>query len=106
MQDKYPGKVNLPDGLQITLTSDGNNYNTTGIYLEGVDTNKDPKGSHDESKNANVEFQANGNKISDTRVEAGNDVTLSVKTGKFNNDKNTTYVFTSFFTAIPPSATA
>nr|WP_308667919.1 hypothetical protein [uncultured Allisonella sp.] len=43
VQDKYPGKVNLPDGLQITLTSDGNNYNTTGIYLEGVDTNKDPK---------------------------------------------------------------
>lgn len=97
MQDKYPGKVNLPDGLQITLTSDGNNYNTTGIYLEGVDTNKDPKGSHDESKNANVEFQANGNKISDTRVEAGNDVTLSVKTGKFNNDKNTTYGFYQLF---------
>lgn len=135
VQDKYPGKVNLADGLQITLTSDGNNYNTTGIYLEGVDTNKDPKGSHDESVNANDEFLANGNKISDTRVEVGNgtsitveaglrelkenetrdrifavglenhfghmkvgnDVTLSVKTGKFNKDKNTTYGFYQVF---------
>ena len=132
VQDKYPGTVKLADGLQITLTSDGNNYNTTGIYLEGVDTNKDPKGSHDESVNANDEFRANGNKISDTRVEVGNhtsitvnaglgedktrnhifavglenhfgqmkvgnDVTLSVKTGKFNEDKNTTYGFYQVF---------
>lgn len=132
VQDNYSGTVNLADGLQITLTSDGNNYNTTGIYLEGVDTNKDPKGSHDESVNANDEFRANGNKISDTRVEVGNhtsitvnaglgedktrnrifavglenhfghmkvgnDVTLSVKTGKFNKDKNTTYGFYQVF---------
>ena len=81
VQDKYPGKVDLADGLQITLTSDGNNYNTTGIYLEGVDTNKDPKESHDESKNANVEFQANGNKISDTRVEVGNHTSITVNAG-------------------------
>ena len=67
--------------IQITLTSDGNNYNTTGIYLEGVDTNKDPKESHDESKNANVEFQANGNKISDTRVEVGNHTSITVNAG-------------------------
>lgn len=39
-------------------------------------------------------------------MEAGNDVILSVKTGKFNNDKNTTYGFYQLFTAIPPSATA
>lgn len=30
-------------------------------------------------------------------MEAGNDVTLSVKTGKFNNDKNTTYGFYQLF---------
>lgn len=132
VQDNYSGTVNLADGLQITLTSDGNNYNTTGIYLEGVDTHKNPKGSHDESVNANDEFRANGNKISDTRVEVGNhtsitvnaglgedktrerifavglenhfghmkvgnDVALSVKTGKFNKDKNTTYGFYQVF---------
>ena len=132
VQDNYSGTVNLADGLQITLTSDGNNYNTTGIYLEGVDTHKNPKGSHDESVNANDEFRANGNKISDTRVEVGNhtsitvnaglgedktrnrifavglenhfghmkvgnDVILSVKTGKFNKDKNTTYGFYQVF---------
>lgn len=132
VQNNYPGTVNLADGLQITLTSDGNNYNTTGIYLEGVNTNTDSKGSHDESVNANEEFSANENKISDTRVEVGNhtsitvnaglgedktrerifavglenhfghmkvgnDVTLSVKTGKFNKDKNTTYGFYQVF---------
>lgn len=132
VQNNYPGTVNLADGLQITLTSDGNNYNTTGIYLEGVNTNTDSKGSHDESVNANDEFRANGNKISDTRVEVGNhtsitvkagleedkirdhifavglenhfghmkvgnDVTLSVKAGKFNKDKNTTYGFYQVF---------
>ena len=136
VQDKYPGTVKLADGLQITLTSDsdGNHNsttNTTGIYLEGVDRSRDSK-STDESVNANEEFRDKGYKISDTRVEvgnntsitvnaglredetrnhifavglenhfghmkAGNDVTLSVKTGKFNKDKNTTYGFYQVF---------
>ena len=70
VQDKYPGKVNLADGLQITLTSDGNLYNTTGIYLEGVDRSHDPK-STDESVNANEEYKNNGNQISSTTVNVG-----------------------------------
>ncbi len=135
VQADYPGKVKLADGLHIALTSDGNDYDTTGIILAGVDKNSDSKGSHDESVNANDKFIANGNKISDTHVEvgngtsirvdaglrelkenenrnlvfavglenhfghmkAGNDVTLSAKTGKFNGDKNTTYGFYQVF---------
>ena len=129
VQDNYPGTVNLADGLQITLTSDGINYNTTGIYLEGVDTHH---GTPDESDAANKEYDNNGKKISSTTVnvgnhtsitvnaglgedktrdhifavglenhfghmKVGNDVTLSVKTGKFNKDKNTTYGFYQVF---------
>ncbi len=92
VQDNYPGKVNLADGLQITLTSDGNNYNTTGIYLEGVDTNTDPKGSHDESVNANDEYEKKGHQISSNTVNVGSGTTITVnakapegKTGTFVN---------------------
>ena len=91
VQDKYPGKVNLADGLQITLTSDGNLYNTTGIYLEGVDRSHDPK-STDESVNANEEYKNNGNQISSTTVNVGSRTTITVnakapegKTGTFVN---------------------
>lgn len=91
VQDKYPGKVNLADGLQITLTSDGNLYNTTGIYLEGVDRSHDPK-STDESVNANEEYKNNGNQISSTTVNVGSGTTITVnakapegKTGTFVN---------------------
>lgn len=91
VQDKYPGKVNLADGLQITLTSDGNHYNTTGIYLEGVDRSHDPK-STDESVNANEEYKNNGNQISSTTVNVGSGTTITVnakapegKTGTFVN---------------------
>lgn len=135
VQADYPGTVKLADGLHIALTSDGNDYDTTGIILAGVDKSSDSKGSHDESVNANDEFIANGNKISDTRVEvgngtsitvdaglrkleenenrnrvfavglenhfghmkAGNDVTLSVNSGKFSQSKNTTYGFYQVF---------
>lgn len=124
----YPGTVKLADGLHIRLDSDGWDYDISGIYLDGVNRNSDPKGNHDESVNANEEYTANGNKISDTKVvvgsgtsitlnaglkenvnrhrvfavglenhfghmKVGNDVTLSVATGKFNNNKNTTYGF-------------
>ena len=91
VQDKYPGKVNLADGLQITLTSDGNYYNTTGIYLEGVDRSHDPK-STDESVNVNEEYKNNGNQISSTTVNVGSGTTITVnakapegKTGTFVN---------------------
>ena len=91
VQDKYPGKVNLADGLQITLTSDGNYYNTSGIYLEGVDRSHNPK-STDESVNANKEYKNNGNQISSTTVNVGSGTTITVnakapegKTGTFVN---------------------
>ena len=127
----YPGTVKLADGLHITIESDAIDYNTSGIYLEGVDISRDPK-SRDESVNANEEYKANGNKISDTKVEVGNgtsitvkagigtdkdrkdimavglenhfghmkvgnDVTLSVATGKFNQKSNTAYGFYQVF---------
>ena len=90
VQDKYPGKVNLADGLQITLTSDGNLYNTTGIYLEGVDRSHDPK-STDESVNANEEYKNNGNQISSTTVNVGSGTTITVN-AKAPEGKNGTFV--------------
>ena len=90
VQDNYPGKVNLADGLQITLTSDGNLYNTTGIYLEGVDRSHDPK-STDESVNANEEYKNNGNQISSTTVNVGSGTTITVN-AKAPEGKNGTFV--------------
>ena len=122
----YPGTVKVAEGIHITVDSDGNDYDTSGIYLDGVNRSSDPKGSKDESVNANAEYKKNGH-ISGTHVEVGNgtsitlnaglkenenrnrvfavglenhfghmkvgnDVTLSVATGKFNN-KNTAYGF-------------
>ena len=75
VQNNYPGTVNLADGLQITLTSDGNDYNTTGIYLEGVDTHH---GTPDESVAANKEYENNGNQISSTTVNVGSGTTITV----------------------------
>lgn len=56
VQDKYPGKVNLADGMTVEVDATGNYYNATGIYLEGVDRSHDPK-STDESVNANEEYK-------------------------------------------------
>ena len=80
----YPGTVKLADGLHITVDSDGYNYDTTGIYLNGVNRNSDPKGSHDESVNANAEYKKNG-KISDTIVEVGNATSITVNAGLAEN---------------------
>lgn len=88
VQADYPGTVKLADGLHIALTSDGNNYDTTGIILAGVDKSSDSKGSHDESVNANDEFIANGNKISDTRVEVGNGTSITVDAGLRELEEN------------------
>lgn len=56
VQNKYPGKVNLADGMIVKVDATGNHYNATGIYLEGVDRSHDPK-STDESVNANEEYK-------------------------------------------------
>lgn len=130
-RDDYPGTVKLADGLHITIDSDETDYNSSGIYLEGVDVSRDSQ-SRDESVNANEEYKANDNKISDTKVEVGhgtsitvkagigadkdrkdimavdlenhfghmkvgNEVTLSVATGKFNQKGNTAYGFYQVF---------
>ncbi|WP_302483276.1 autotransporter outer membrane beta-barrel domain-containing protein [uncultured Dialister sp.] len=77
VQDKYPGKVNLADGLTVEVDATGNQYNATGIYLEGVDRSHDPK-STDESVNANEEYKNNGNQISSTTVNVGSGTTITV----------------------------
>ena len=91
VQDKYPGKVNLADGMTVEVDATGNYYNATGIYLEGVDRSHDPK-STDESVNANEEYKNNGNQISSTTVNVGSGTTITVndkapegKTGTFVN---------------------
>lgn len=80
----YPGTVKLADGLHITVDSDGWDYNTSGIYLDGVDVSRDQK-SRDESVNANEEYKANGNKISDTKVEVGSGTSITVNAGLAEN---------------------
>lgn len=87
----YPGKVKLADGLHITIDSDAIDYNTSGIYLEGVDVSRNPQ-SKDESVNANKEYEANGNKISDTTVEVGNATSITVNAGLAEN-KNRDHLF-------------
>lgn len=77
VQNKYPGKVNLADGMTVKVDATGNHYNATGIYLEGVDRSHDPK-STDESVNANEEYENNGNQISSTTVNVGSETTITV----------------------------
>lgn len=84
VRPNYPGTVKLADGLHITIDSDAFDYNTSGIYLDGVDRNSDPK-SRDESVNANAEYTANGNKISDTTVEVGSGTSITVNAGLAEN---------------------
>lgn len=74
VQDNYPGTVKLADGLNINVEAVGNQYNSSGIYLEGVDTHH---GKPDESVAANQAYTANG-KISNTTVKMGNNTAISV----------------------------
>lgn len=75
VQDKYPGKVNLADGMIVTVDATGNSYNATGIYLEGVDTHH---GNPNESYAANEAYEKNGNRISSTTVNVGNGTVITV----------------------------
>ncbi|WP_296958562.1 autotransporter outer membrane beta-barrel domain-containing protein [uncultured Dialister sp.] len=91
VQDNYPGTVRLANGLNVKVDAAGNYYNTSGIYLEGVDRSHYPK-STDESVNANEEYKNNGNQISSTTVNVGSGTTITVnakapegKTGTFVN---------------------
>lgn len=75
VEDDYPGTVKLADGLTVQVNAMGTGYNSSGIYLEGVDTHH---GKPDESDAANQEYIANGNRISDTTIQVGNNSTLTV----------------------------
>ena len=102
VQDNYPGTVKLANRLNVKVDAAGNYYNTSGIYLEGVDISRDPDyGSDkkppynkpDESRAANNEYtnKYNGH-ISPTSVRVGDQTTITVhanapegKSGDFLN---------------------
>ncbi|WP_294024962.1 autotransporter outer membrane beta-barrel domain-containing protein [uncultured Megasphaera sp.] len=102
VQDNYPGTVRLANGLNVKVDTAGNYYNTSGIYLEGVDISRDPDyGSDkeppynkpDESRAANNEYTNTYNgHISPTSVHVGDQTTITVdanapegKSGDFLN---------------------
>lgn len=76
VQDNYPGTVKLANGLNIKVDAAGNFYNTSGIYLEGVDTHH---GIPDESDAANDAYTNTYNgHISPTSVHVGDQTTITV----------------------------
>ena len=76
VQDNYPGTVKLADGLNINVEAVGNQYNSSGIYLEGVDTHH---GHPDESDAANDAYTNTYNgHISPTSVHVGDQTTITV----------------------------
>lgn len=75
VQDTYLGKVNLADGMTVKVDATGNDYNATGIYLEGVDTHH---GNPNESYAANEAYVKNGNRISSTTVNVGSGTIITV----------------------------
>ena len=102
VQDNYPGTVRLANGLNVKVDTAGDYYNTSGIYLEGVDISRDPDyGSDkeppynkpDESRAANNEYTNTYNgHISPTSVHVGDQTTITVdanapegKSGDFLN---------------------
>jgi outer membrane autotransporter protein len=76
VQDNYPGTVKLANGLNVKVDTAGNYYNTSGIYLEGVDTHH---GHPDESDAANDAYTNTYNgHISPTSVHVGDQTTITV----------------------------
>lgn len=76
VQDNYPGTVKLANGLNIKVDAAGNFYNTSGIYLEGVDTHH---GIPDESDAANDAYtNTYKGHISPTTVHVGDQTTITV----------------------------
>ena len=90
VQDNYPGTVKLANRLNVKVDAAGNYYNTSGIYLEGVDTHH---GHPDESAAANDAYTNTYNgHISPTSVHVGDQTTITVhanapegKSGDFLN---------------------
>ena len=75
VEPNYPGTVKLADGLTVKVDAVGNRYNSSGIYLEGVDTQY---GKLDESDAANAAYEKNGKQISSTTVNVGDGTTITV----------------------------
>ena len=75
VQDNYPGTVRLANGLNVKVDTAGDYYNTSGIYLEGVDTHH---GVSDESDAANAAYEKNGGHISSTTVNVGKGTAITV----------------------------
>ena len=76
VQDNYPGTVRLANGLNVKVDAAGKYYNTSGIYLEGVDTHH---GHPDESDAANDAYTNTYNgHISPTSVHVGDQTTITV----------------------------
>lgn len=76
VQDNYPGTVKLANGLNINVEAVGKQYNSSGIYLEGVDTHH---GKPDESDAANYAYTNTYNgHISPTSVHVGDQTTITV----------------------------
>ena len=76
VRDDYPGTVKLANGLNVKVDAAGNYYNTSGIYLEGVDTHH---GIPDESDAANDAYTNTYNgHISPTSVHVGDQTTITV----------------------------
>lgn len=76
VRDDYPGTVKLANGLNVKVDAAGNYYNTSGIYLEGVDTHH---GHPDESDAANDAYtNTYKGHISPTTVHVGDQTTITV----------------------------
>ena len=76
VQDNYPGTVKLANGLNVKVDAAGKYYNTSGIYLEGVDTHH---GHPDESDAANDAYtNTYKGHISPTSVHVGDQTTITV----------------------------
>lgn len=89
VQDDYPGTVRLANGLNVKVDAAGNSYNTSGIYLEGVDTHH---GHPDESDAANDAYtNTYKGHISPTTVHVGDETTITIN-GKAPEGKVGEYI--------------
>lgn len=89
VQDNYPGTVRLANGLNVKVDAAGNSYNTSGIYLEGVDTHH---GVLNESDAANDAYTNKyKGQISPTTVHVGDQTTITIN-GKAPEGKVGEYI--------------
>ncbi len=75
----YTGTVQFADGLQVSTTAAGRNFNADGIYLTGVEDSYDSQGNITLEKTAkvNAAYEKNG-RIADAYGIVGKDTTLTL----------------------------